>query len=183
MFANIRDKIINIYNILAIDAILPDNIYSSTQPLNYMYENIYNVIKQDPKKYMYVIDMILNDKDFIEYFPVYIRNAISMLYPEDSQLTATLMIDTTSYYKCKRTDTGEYNEDGEPIEEEIYHLVQGCPQYYFMMHFYKYYNINPTLRYILDNIHAKPSDMVYYKMSPELIKYYNDRQTHILSMS
>ncbi len=161
---------------LNITAFIPLNVYSSDKSLDYIYHNIYKVIKENPAKYMYIIDLILNDGDFITYFPPSIRNAISMLYPEDKDLTTELMIYTTSYYKCKRVDTDECDEDGEPIERTIYHLVGHCPEYYFKLHFYRYYDANPTLRRILDELNVKSSDMEYYKMSPELIKYYNDRQ-------
>ena len=73
-------------------------------------------------------------------------------------------------------DTDECDEDGEPIERTIYHLVGHCPEYYFKLHFYRYYNTNPTLRRILDELNVKSSDVDYYKMSPELIKYYNEKR-------
>jgi hypothetical protein len=162
---------------LNITAFIPINVYSSDKSLDYIYHNIYNVIKENPAKYKYIIDLILNDGDFITYFPPSIRNAISMLYPEDKELTIKLMICTTSYYKCKRVDTDECDEDGEPIERTIYHLVPYCPEYYFKLHFYKYYNTNHTLRGILGELNVKSSDVEYYKVSPELIKYYNEKRT------
>jgi hypothetical protein len=137
---------------------------------------IYNIIKIDPKKYRYVVDNIVNDNILIIYIPCNIRNSISKLYPEDIDLTIKLLIDTTSYYKTKRYDTGEYDEDGEPIERTHYYLINHCPEYYFLLHFYYYYGNNNTLKNILNEYNVKEEDIGYYKTSPELMKYYNDRQ-------
>ncbi len=173
---SLRDKLINIYSTLNIDtSIIPNNVFNGPNSLDYIYNNIYNVIKTNPDKYRFIVDIMINDPQFIICIPVYMRNNVSLMYTSDIELCAKLLIDTTSYYKCKRYDTGDYDEDGEPIEYHNYHLITHCLDYYFKLHFYHYYNHNPTLKSILEKYNVNPADIGYYKISKEVIDCYTDR--------
>jgi hypothetical protein len=164
----------NVYDNLSLDKTYIKNISSQNDPYT-IFAQIVKVILADPVKYRPLVDEIAASKMVRAHFPPYARNQLSRIYPEDKDLAAALLIDTTTYYKLKDRPTFQYDSDGEEITIPYYSMCYLAPQYYFMMHFYDYPKTNAALAAFLEEHGVAWKELAYYKQNDGLWNLYNKR--------
>lgn len=151
-----------------------DNVLYGNKPVEPLYTVIYDYIAKDPIKYRYILDRFI-ENEFIKFFHQDIRNKLSLLYPEDEELTYKLLIDNTTYYKEKwfPNDNGFWDSD-DCVRQ--YKLITHCVDIYFTHYFTEYYWTNPILKKFLESKNIKSIRGDKEWVHPELYKFYESRK-------
>ncbi len=169
-----RNELISLYKELDIPDEVPEYIIHTYEPVEPMYNKIYECIAKDPIKYRYILDRII-DNNFIQFFDEETRNKLSLLYPGDEELALKLLVDTTTYYKIKyhMSDTGSWEDDD--CEKE-YRLITHCAGIYFTHKFSKFCWSNPAIKKVLTDRNITEIQSESNWVNPELYAFYESRQ-------
>jgi hypothetical protein len=171
---SLRNELVAIYKELNIPDEVPENIIYSYEPIEPIYDNIYEAIAKDPIKYRYILDRIIETR-FIEVIHQNTRNKLSLLYPDDEELTYKLLIDTASYYKIKCYPNERGSWDDEDCDKE-YKLITHCPAVYFTNQFTNYCWSNPNLSKLLASKNITKIHDGSNWVNPELYAFYESRK-------
>ena len=163
-----------VYNDLALDKTYIENMSSQNDPYT-IFAQIVKAILADPVKHRPLVDSIAANKMVRAHFPPYARNQLSSVYPDDKELAAALLVDTTTYYKIKERPTFEYDSEGEEITIPYYAMIYTAPEYYFMLHFYEFPKSNTALAAFLEENGVAWKELAYYKRHDDLWDLYNKR--------
>jgi hypothetical protein len=163
-----------VYNDLDLDKTYIQNISSQNDPYT-IFAQIVKAISADPEMYRPLVDSIAANKMVRAHFPPYARNQLSSIYPDDKELAAALLIDTTTYYKVKERPTFEYDADGEEITIPYYSMVYTAPEYYFMLTFYEFPKSNAALAAYLEENGVVWKELAYYKRHDALWNLHDNR--------
>jgi hypothetical protein len=167
-----RDEIVNLYKVLNIPDEVPEDVLRSWDPVEPIYQKIYDVIATDPATYRHIVDEIIAS-NLIMCFDIETRNKISLLYPEDEELAYKLLIDTTTYYKIKYYPVLSYDEED---CDKLWRLMVDMDAIYFTNHFSEVCWSNPIIKKLLDenDITKIYSDTTW--VNEKLWKIYMDRR-------
>jgi hypothetical protein len=171
---SLRNELVAIYKELNIPDEVPENIIYAYEPIEPIYDNIYEAIAKDPIKYRYILDRIIETK-FIEVVHQDTRNKLSLLYPDDEELTYKLLIDTATYYKIKCYPNERGSWDDEDCDKE-YKLITHCTPIYFTHYFSNYCKSNPNLIKFLESRNIKCVHDGSYNINTELYAFYESRK-------
>lgn len=169
-----RNELVALYKELNIPDEIPEDIVHSSEPLEDIYNRIYEVIKKNPIKYRYILDRII-ETNLINIFHQDTRNKLSLVYPDDEELTYRLLVDTTTYYKIKYYPNEKMSWDEEDCDKE-YRLITHCSSVYFSHHFSEYYRSNPVLKKLMESKNITKIQDGAGLVNPELYAFYESRK-------
>jgi hypothetical protein len=169
----LRNELVELYKELNIPDEVPEDIIYSWEPIEPIYNNIYESIAKDPIKYRYILDRVITN-NFIQFFHEDTRNKLSLLYPDDEELAIKLLIETTSYYKIKYYPNDEGSWDDEDCDKH-YRLINHCAAIYFTYKFRTFCWSNPAIKKVL--VDKNITDIGEgFTVNPILYALYESRQ-------